>query len=147
MRPAAVVCAAIFVGLALSGCDGCGPSERDLWVVNNSGAPFSVAVDGKEVLPSIASATGESSAPDGHVKVKPGDRTIEARFADGSKVIRRVMFSEKTSGYVFAPRRNKTLCFFATAGDAETALDRNDEVLGLPKPLDEQHKLRMKPCP
>jgi hypothetical protein len=130
----------------LSACDGCGPSERDLWVVNNSGAPFSVAVDGKEVLPSIASATGESSAPDGHVKVKPGDRTIEARFADGTKVVRRVMFSQQTSGYVFAPRRDKASCFYAAGPQGETALDRNDEVLGLPHVLDDEHKLRMKPC-
>ena len=138
----------IVVGLLLgvSGCEGCGSSERDLWIVNNSGAPFTVVVDGKEVAANIQSAEGESSAPDAHVKVKPGDHTIEERFTDGSKVVKRVMFSQQTSGYVFAPRRNKTLCFYAAAGDNETALDRNDEVLGLPHVLDDEHKLRMKPC-
>ena len=130
----------------LASCDGCGPSERDLWIVNNSGAAFTVVVDGKEVAANVPSAEGESSAPDAHVKVKPGDHTIEARFADGSKVVKRVMFSQQTSGYVFAPRRNKTLCFYASAGDNDTALDRNDEVLGLPHVLDDEHKLRMKPC-
>lgn len=137
---------AIAFVLGMTGCEGCGQSDRDLWIVNNSGAPFSVFVDGKEVLPNVQSATDESSAPDGHVKVKPGDRTLEARFADGSKVVRRVMFSQQTSGYVFVPRRNKTLCFYASGGAGDTALDRNDEVLGLPHVLDDENKLRMKPC-
>jgi len=134
------------LGLALSGCDGCSAPDRDLWIVNNSGATISVFVDGKEAVSNLQSATAESSAPDGHVKVKPGDHTIEARFADGSKVEKRVMFSQQTPGYVFAPRRNKTLCFYASAPERETALDRNDDVLGLPHVLDEQHKLQMKPC-
>lgn len=140
--------APIVVGLflGLSGCEGCGTSERDLWIVNNSGAPFTVVVDGKEVAANIASSTGEFTTPHAHVKVKPGDHTIEARFADGSKVVKRVMFSQQTSGYVFAPRRDKTLCFYSSVGDNDAALDRNDEVLGLPHVLDDEHKLRMKPC-
>jgi hypothetical protein len=132
--------------VGLCSCDGCGPTERDLWVVNNSGTPFSVVVDGKEVHPTIASDTAVGPSPGVRVKVKPGDHTIEARFTDGTKAVRRVMFSQQTSGYVFAPRRSKTLCFYATRPDGETALDLTDEVLGLPHVLDEEHKLEMKPC-
>lgn len=133
--------------LGLSSCGGCGPDDRDLWLVNNTGTAFSVAVDGKEVLATVPSTTAETPAsPSARVKVKPGDRTIEARFADGSKVVRRVMFSQQTSGYVFAPRRDKALCFFFATGEGETGLDRNDEMLGLPHVLDDAHTLRMKPC-
>jgi hypothetical protein len=137
---------ALGVLLGLSGCDGCGPSEKDLWIVNNSGAPFSVVVDGKEVHPTIPSSTTQSPASVARVKVKPGDRFIEARFADGTKIVRGVMFSQQTSGYVFAPRRDKGLCFFVAGPDGEAGLDRNDEVLGLPHVLDDVHTLRMKPC-
>jgi hypothetical protein len=132
--------------LALGSCGSCGPEERDLWVINNSGAPFSVLVDGKEVHPTIASDTAVGPAAPVRVKVKPGDRTIEARFADGTKAGRRVMFSQQTSGYVFAPRRSKTQCFYATGPEGETALDLKDEVLGLPHVLDQEHKLEVKPC-
>jgi hypothetical protein len=140
-------CLAFLIVFGATGCDGCGSSsDRDLWIVNNSGAPFSVAVDGKEVQAAVASDTTAGPGAGVRVKVKPGDRTLEARFADGTKAVRRVMFSQQTSGYVFAPRREKTLCFYATGPEGETALDRNDEVLGLPHVLDEQHKLEMKPC-
>jgi len=134
---------AVVLAVVLAGCSS---SERDLWVVNNSGAPFSIFVDGKEAHPTIASDTAVGPAPGVRVKVKPGDHTIEARFADGPNAVRRVMFSQQTGGYVFAPRRNKTLCFFATSPDGETSLDWHDEVLGLPHVLDDEHKLEMKPC-
>ena len=136
----------IAIGLFVSGCDGCGSSDRDLWVVNNSGTPFSVAIDGKEVHPSIASDTAAGPGVGVRIKVRPGTHTLEARFGDGTKAIRRVMFSEQTSGYVFVPRRNKTLCFYATRPDGALALDLNDEVLGLPHVIDDEHKLEMKPC-
>jgi hypothetical protein len=148
---------AIGLLLALGGCGSCGPSERDLWVVNNSGVEFTVVIDGKEVPPPIVSATTEGAASVRRVKVKPGDHVVEARFADGKKMGRGIMFSQQTSGYVFAPRRNKTLCFFVVGPNGETALDHNDEILGLPHVLDhalepgvgqttDDHTLRMKPC-
>jgi hypothetical protein len=114
--------------------------------VNNSGTPFSVAVDGKEALPTFESTTATTPGSIRRVKVKPGDRTLEARFADGTKIVRRVMFSQQTSGYVFAPRRDKTLCFYEASPEGESPLDRNVEVLGLPHVLDEEHTLEMKPC-
>jgi hypothetical protein len=141
--------------LALSSCGSCGSSERDLWVVNNSGVEISIAIDGKDLPPPIPSGTTENPASVRHVKVKPGDHFIETRFADGRKTRQGVMFSEQTSGYVFAPRRDKALCFFVVGPDGEKSLDRDNELLGLPHVLDraleptaaaEEHTLRMKPC-
>jgi len=131
------------LGVAVVGALGAGVNymytHPSLYVVNVSGSDgVSVFVDGEPLASNLKNAAAENRSLVSMESVKSGSHKLEAKDASG-KVIE-TMTVELKSGfgttYVYAPARNKQICFFVQTDEYTTSQNAPDKVKDRFKPLD-----------
>jgi hypothetical protein len=114
-------------------------SHPSVYVVNVSGSDgVSVFIDGEPLASNLKNAASENRSAVAMESVKAGSHKLEAKDSSG-KVLETMTVDFKTgfgTTYVYAPARNKQICFFVQTDEYKTNQSAPDKVKDRFKPLD-----------
>ena len=114
-------------------------SHPSVYIVNVSGTDgVSVFVDGEPLASNIKNAAAENRSLVSLESVKAGSHKLEAKDSSG-KVLETMTVEFKPgfgSTYVYAPARNKQICFFVQTDEYKTSQNAPDKVQDRFRPLD-----------
>jgi hypothetical protein len=114
-------------------------SHPSVHIVNVSGSDgVSVFLDGEPLAQNLKNAAAENKDLVAKESVKAGSHKLEAKDSSG-KVLETMTVELKSgfgSTYVYAPARNKQICFFIQTDEYKTSQNAPDKVQDRFRPLD-----------